>query len=69
MMVQANGAYHYSVLAGQTSSVKTEIPLLTRTANPNQSVINSDVLSAKRSKIPCFKLQLSVWPASSDFWY
>lgn len=45
MMVQAKGAYHDSVLAGQTSSVKTEIPLLT--ANPNQSVINSDVLSAK----------------------
>ena len=45
MMVQAKGAYHYSVLAGQTSSVKTEFPLLT--ANSNQSVINSDVLSAK----------------------
>ena len=53
MMVQAKGAYHDSVLAGQTSSVETEILLLMLiivpllTASPNQSVINSDVLSAK----------------------
>ena len=53
ILVQAKGAYHDSVLAGQTSLVKTEILLLMLiivpllTANPNQSVINSDVLSAK----------------------
>ena len=38
MMVQAKGASHYSVLAGQTSSFETEIPLLMWTANPNQFV-------------------------------